>query len=154
MIWCYHFTQRVLSIGHFSDEQVLGKLLAVYTATRARGHRETGVQQPGDGLNAVELTVSIQWKPDQVSGVHGRPGHRRTSGWRFQRWVARFGEHLVQDCVVTRQHHPLPEVRTHVNRHAFVLVFRTGEAAVGPARAVWVPTVCPVAFHPVSFQVF
>jgi len=49
----------VLSIGHFSDEQVLGKLLAVYTTTRACGHRETGVQQPGDGLHTVELTVSI-----------------------------------------------------------------------------------------------
>lgn len=147
------------SVGNFADEQVFGELLAVHAAARAAGHRETGVEQPRDGLHTVELAVPVQRESDQVPGVDGRPGHGRAPGRRFQRRVARLREHFVQHSVVAGQHHPFAEIRAHVNGHALVLVLGTGLTAIGPAQpVVGVPAVRPAAasgtaLYPVPFQI-
>lgn len=125
----------------------------MHAAARARGYCETGVQQSGDGLYAVQLTVPVQRESNQMSGVDRCPGHGRSPGRRVQRRVARLGEHLVEDRVVAGQHHPFAEVWAHVHRHALVLILGAGQAAIGPAAGpVGVPAVrrSRDAFHSVS----
>lgn len=99
------------------DEQVLRELLALDAAAVARDHPEAGVQQPGDRLHRVQLAVAVEREPDDVAGVLLVPGD---AGARVDHRLRRLREHLVQQGAPARQHHPLAQVRAHVQRHALV----------------------------------
>lgn len=99
------------------DEQVLRELLALDAAAVARDHPEAGVQQPGDRLHRVQLAVAVEREPYDVAGVLLVPGD---PGARVDHRLRRLRKHLVQQSAAARQHHPLAQVRAHVQRHALV----------------------------------
>jgi len=81
------------SVDGLPDEQVLRKLLAFDAAAVARYHTEAGVQQSGDRLNGVQLAVTVQREPDDVSGVLLVPGD---AGTRVDYRLCGFRKYLVQ----------------------------------------------------------
>lgn len=78
---------------HFADKQVLRELLAFNASTITGSHPEPSVQQPCDGLYAVQLTVAIQGEPNHVSGIMLVPGN---TGPGIQKCLVRLWEHFVE----------------------------------------------------------
>ena len=99
------------------DEEVLGELLTLDATSVARGHAEARVQQPRDCLDAVKLAVAIEGEANNVASVLLMPGD---TGARIEHRLRRLGEDLVEKCATAREHHPLAQVRAHVEGNAFV----------------------------------
>ena len=105
--------------GHegLPNEQILGELLALNTTAVARRDAESRVQEPRDGLDAVELAVTIKREPYDMSSVLLVPGDTAA---RLQYRLRRLGEDLVEEGSTAGEHDALAEVRTDVERDAFV----------------------------------
>lgn len=104
---------------HLSYKQILRELLTLDAATITCSHPEPSVQEPCDGLYAVQFTVAVQRESDHMPGVMLVPGD---AGSGIQKRLVRLWEYFIEQGSLPGQHNALPQVRADMQRHTLILL--------------------------------